>query len=36
LRLARRDYGVVMKVVGRHFALDIAATETLRRELVGD
>src|SRR5262249_414661 len=30
---ARRDYGVVVKALGRHFALDVAATEALRREM---
>ncbi len=32
---ARRDYGVVINAVGRHFALDIAATEVLRRAMLG-
>ena len=33
---ARRDYGVVINVMGRHFALDVEATETLRREIAGE
>ena len=32
---ARRDYGVVIHALGRHFALDIEATEELRREMAG-
>ena len=32
---ARRDYGVVINALGCHFALDIEATEALRREMAG-
>lgn len=32
---ARRDYGVVINAVGRHCALDVAATEVLRQEMAG-
>src|SRR6266571_4676670 len=32
---ARRDYGVVINAVGRHFALDVVATEALQREMAG-
>jgi N-methylhydantoinase B len=32
---ARLDYGVVINAVGRHFALDVEATEVLRREMIG-
>src|SRR5262249_19501347 len=32
---ARRGYGVVINAVGRHCALDIAATEALRRAMIG-
>jgi len=31
----RRDYGVVINAVGRHFALDVTATEALRRAMSG-
>ena len=30
---ARRDYGVAINAVGRHFVLDVAATEALRRAM---
>jgi N-methylhydantoinase B len=32
---AQRDYGVVINALGHHFALDIEATEVLRREMIG-
>src|SRR5262245_1268793 len=32
---ARRDYGVVINAAGYYFALDIAATEALRRAMIG-
>ena len=32
---ARRDYGVVIKAQSRHYELDVAATEALRREMAG-
>jgi N-methylhydantoinase B len=32
---ARRDYGVVIHALGHHFVLDMAATEALRREMIG-
>jgi N-methylhydantoinase B len=31
----RRDYGVVINAVGRHFALDVTATEALRSAMSG-
>jgi len=32
---ARRDYGVVIKAQNRHYALDVEATEALRRAMAG-
>jgi N-methylhydantoinase B len=32
---ARRDYGVMIKALGRHFTLDVEATEARRREMAG-
>ena len=32
---ARRDYGIVITVHGRHCDLDVEATKALRRELAG-
>jgi N-methylhydantoinase B len=32
---ARRDYGAVINALGHHCALDIEATEALRREMTG-